>query len=171
MAKKGFMIEKNMDGAMAFTGVGAVDIDGGTLVTIGDVDNYGRYQVTKQASGLGKYIALNPSEHFVKIGDSDVMVAQPTVDPREYTNLAGRSIDLRLLELGMKVGLTAGNIKTGETVAEKKYLEASADGYTVEDSATASTTSLYVEKIVKMPFPQKGIGNEYADVYVCRVVQ
>lgn len=171
MAKKGFMIEKNMDNAMAFTGVASVDIDGGTLVAIGDVDDYGRYTVTKQASGEGKYIALNPTEHFVQIDGTDVLVAQPTVDPRDYTNIKGRSIDLRLLEVGMKVGFTAGNVKTGETVAAKKYLEASADGLVVKASPTASTTSFYVEKIEKMPFPQKGIGNEYADVYVCRVAQ
>lgn len=171
MAKKGFMIEKNMDGAMYFTGVAQADIDGGTLVNIGATDTYGRYTVTKATSGATKYIALNPSEHFIKIGDSDVMVAQPTVDPREYTNIAGRSIDLRLLEVGMKVGLTDGNLKANETPTKGKYLEQGADGYEVQNSATASTTSLYVEDVVEMPFPQKGIGNEYAKVYVCRVAQ
>lgn len=169
MAKKGFMIEKNMDSAMAFTGVAEVDIDGGTLVAIGATDDYGRYQVTKQTSGTGKYIALNPTEHLVKIGD--VLVPQPTVDPREYTNLAGRSIDLRLLEVGMKVGLTDGNLKTGEAPTKGKYLEQGVDGYVVKTQATSATTSFYVEDVVSMPFPQKGIGNEYAKVYVCRVAQ
>lgn len=171
MAKKGFMIEKNMDDAMKFTGVATVDIDGGTLVAIGDVDDYGRYQLTKQTSGDGKYIALNPTEHYIKVGDEDILVVQPTVDPREYTNIAGRSVDIRLLEKGMKIGLTDGNIKSGEVVAKGKYLEQGADGYEVKTSATASTTSLYVEKVENMPFPKKGIGNEYAKVYVCRVAQ
>ena len=168
----GFMIEKNMDYAMAFTGVSALaDIDGGTLVDIGTVDSYGRYAVTKTTSGDSKYIALNPTEHFVKIDGTDVLVAQPTVDPRAYTNLAGRSIDLRLLRTGMKVGFTAGNIKAGETVTAGKYLEQGANGYEVKNSATASTTSFYVESIEKIAFPQAGIGNEIADVYVCRVAQ
>lgn len=110
----------------------------------------------------------NPSEHFTKVGDK--IFAGLSADPRDYTNLIGRNGDAFKPQVGDIIGLTDGNIKADETVAEGKYLEQGADGYVVKTSPTASTTSLKVIKIETLPFPQAGIGMEFAKLYLCEVV-
>lgn len=172
MAKKGYMIESRMSAkdveALNRSAVSESDIDGGTLVSLSTFAD-GVFTATKATSGQGLYIAYNPSEHFTKVDDN--IYAGLSQDPRDYTNLAGRTFDVAKLLVGDLVTLTAGNIKSGETVTKGKFLEQGADGYVVKNSATASTTSLKVIDIVTIPFPQAGIGMEFATGYLCEVAQ
>lgn len=173
MAKKGFLYEiqisaKDVDALNRFA-VSDTDVDGGALVTLGGLEDGDVFEATKASVGTGGglYMAYNPSEQLTVVDGKEF--AGLSADPRDYTNIAGRTYDVFMPKVGDIVGLTAGNIKTGETVAVDKYLEIGADGYEVKASATANTTSFKVIAIEKVPFPQAGIGNEYADKYVCEV--
>lgn len=175
MAKKGYMIESRISAkdveALNRSAKCSNDIDGGTLVTCGTYAD-GVWTVSKATSGVGAWMAYNPSEHFTKVGDN--IFAGLTADPRDYTNIAGRTMDIFKLQAGVDVvALTDGNLATGEAtkVAVAKYLEQDTDGFVVKDSPTASTTSLKVIAIETIPFPQAGIGDEFAKKYVCEVVQ
>lgn len=174
MSKKGYMIEQRLGAkdmeALNESAVAASDIDGGTLVTLGSFSK-DVYTVTKATTGIGNYMAYNPSEQLIEV--EGVMIPKPVADPRVYTNLTGRTFDIFKPMVGNRIGLTDGNIKTGETVAVGKFLEQGADGYVVKDTPTASTTSLEVIAITTQPFPSAGgsIGMEFAKVYGCRVAQ
>ena len=174
MAKKGFLYEtqisaKDNDALNRFA-VASADIDGGTLVSLGAVAHGDVFTATKATDGTGGglWMAYNPEEHLTKVGDN--LFAGLTADPRDYTNIADRTFDVFKPVAGVDiVGFTAGNIKAGETVEVGKFLEVGANGLEVKASATANTTSFEVIKIEKVPFPQAGIGAEYADKYVCAV--
>lgn len=173
MAKKGFLYEvqisaKDNDALNRFA-TATVDIDGGTLVSLGAV-NDDVFTATKATAGTGGglWMAYNPEEHLTKVGDN--LFAGLTADPRDYTNIANRTFDVFKPVAGVDiVGFTDGNLKAGETPTVGDFLEVGADGLEVQSSATADTTSFEVIKIEKVPFPQAGIGAEYANKYVCAV--
>ena len=173
MAKKGFLYEtqisaKDVDALNRFAKA-TVNVDGGALVALGAIAEGDVFTATKATAGTGGglYMAYNPSEQLTVVDGKEY--AGLSADPRDYTNIANRVFDVFKPQIGDIVGLTAGNIKTGETVEVGKFLEIGADGYEVKASATADTTSFKVIAIEKVPFPQAGIGNEYADKYVCEV--
>lgn len=171
---KGYMIEKRISAkdveALNRSAKSATDIDGGALVSLGAYAD-GVFTATKATSGQGLYMAYNPSEHFTEVNGK--IYAGLSKDPRDYTNLANRTFDVFKPQVGDLVGITDGNIKEADIskVQEGKYLEQGADGYEVKTSATASTTSLKVIAIETLPFPQAGIGMEFAKLYVCEVAQ
>lgn len=175
MAKKGYIIESKLSakdvGALKLSAVATTDVDGGTLVSVAGINSDGLYVATKATSGAGLYMAYNPSEHLTAVDGN--FYAGLSKDPRDYTNIANRPMDLAKLVVGDRVTLTAGNIKTADvaSVAVGKFLEQGSTGYEVKDSATASTTSLEVLAVNEIPFPQKGIGMEFAKGYFCRVAQ
>ena len=168
---KGYMIESRIQAkdieALNGTGTCSTDLDGGTLVSLGAYSK-GVVTLTKSASGQGLAMVYNPSEHLTKVGNE--VYAGLTVDPREYTNIAGRPVDYFIPKVGDKVILTDGNLAESQTVAVGKYLEQESDGFTVKASATDATTSFKVLEIQDIPFPQKGIGNEYAKGYLVECV-
>lgn len=175
MAKKGFIYEtqiaaKDVDALNRFA-VASVDVDGGTLVSLGTkTDDVFAATVATDGTDGGLWMAYNPSEHFTEIGDNIYAGESLNVDPREYTNLAGRTFDVFKPQVGDLIGFTAPNIKEGETVAVDSYLEIGADGFEVKASATASTTSFKVVGIEDVPFPNAGIGYEVAKKYVTECV-
>lgn len=170
----GYMIEKRISAkdveALNRSAKSATDIDGGALVALSTYAD-GVFTATKATSGAGLWMAYNPSEHFTKVNGK--IYAGLSKDPRDYTNLADRTFDVFKLQVGDLVGITDGNLKTGEAskVQEGKFLEQGASGYEVKTSATASTTSLKVIAVETLPFPQAGIGMEFANLYVCEVAQ
>lgn len=177
MAKHGFMIEKRLSAkdveALNRTAKATVAIDGGTLVKLGDYAD-GVWDASVATEGNGLYIAYNPSEHFTDVDGK--LFAGLSKDPRDYTNIADRPFDVAKLVVDDIIGLTDGNIKADDiaTVAVGKYLEASTDGLTVKDSATADTTSLHVIGVETLPFPNGGnggVGMEFAKLYICEVAQ
>lgn len=173
MAKHGYMIEaqiaaKDVD-ALNKSAVATADVDGGMVVKLGGLNADGLFVATKATTGEGGnvWMAYNPSEHYTKVGDN--VFAGLSLDPRDFTNLANRPMDVFSPQKGDIVTLTAGNIKEGETVAQGSFLEIGANGYEAKASATADTFALEVIEKKTIPFPQKGIGFEAADAYVCRV--
>ena len=173
MAKKGYMIEKRISAkdveALNRSAVSASDVDGGALVALAGYAN-GVFTATKATTGLGNYMAYNPSEHLTQVNGN--VFAGLSKDPRDYTNLAGRTFDVFKPQAGVDVvAITDGNIATGQTVAIDKFLEQGANGYEVKDTATTGITSFKVIAIEKQAFPQAGIGMENAKVYICEVAQ
>lgn len=171
---KGYMIEKRIFAkdveALNRSAKSATDIDGGALVALSTYAD-GVFTATKATSGNGLWMAYNPSEHFTKVDNK--IYAGLSKDARDYTNLAGRTLDVFKPQVGDLIGITDGNLKNGEAskVEVNKYLEQGANGYEVKASATADTTSLKVIAIETLPFPQAGIGMEFAKVYICEVAQ
>lgn len=171
----GFLIEsqkfaaKDVD-ALNRSAVADANVDGGAIVTLGTINSDGVFVATKATAGTGGnvWMAYNPSEHFTSAHNN--MYAGLTVDPREYTNVAGRTLDVFKPQISDIIILTEGNIKSGETVTEGSYLEMGTDGYEVQSSATASTFSLKVLEVGTLPFPQAGIGDDFTEKYVCEVV-
>lgn len=88
-----------------------VDIDGGMLVKLGEYAD-GVWNVTKATEGEGLYMAYNPSEHFTDVNGR--LFAGLTKDPRDYTNLTGRTFDIFKLTKGDIVGITAELIKAAD---------------------------------------------------------
>lgn len=170
----GYIIEKRIMAkdveSLNRSAVSATDVDGGNLVALTTLSN-GLFTATISTSGTGLYMAYNPSEHLIKVGTKLIAGGQISVDPRDYTNLATRAIDVFKPQVGDIVGFTAGNIKTGETgLTVGKFLEQEAGGLVVKSSATASTTSFKIIALDTLQFPQAGIGMENATVYTCEVV-
>jgi hypothetical protein len=175
MAKKGYMIEskisaKDID-ALNRSAKASVDVDGGTLVELGAYAD-GVFTATK-ASGAktGLWMAYNPSEHLVEVNGKLIAGESISPDPRDYTNIKDRVFDVFKPQVGDIVSLTDGNLADSQTVSVGKFLEQGASGYEVKASATASTTSLKVIAVENLPFPQAGIGMEFAKKYICEVAQ
>ena len=176
---KGYMIEKRISAkdveALNRSAICSTNVDGGTLVSVGAYSN-GVWTVTKATSGQGLWMAYNPSEHLTKLDDGKIF-AGLSADPRDYTNLANRPMDIFKLQAGVDVvALTDGNIKSTDiaSVEVGKFLEQGNEGFEVKSVATASTTSLKVVAIETMPFPNAdttSIGMEFAKVYICEVAQ
>lgn len=172
---KGYMIEKRISAkdveALNRSAVSATNIDGGTLVALSAFAD-GTFTATKATSGQGLWMAYNPSEHFSEV--DGMIIAGVSKDARNYTNIANRTFDVFKPQAGVDlITLTDGNLKNGEAskVEVGKFLEQGANGYEVKNSATASTTSLKVIAIETIPFPQAGIGDEFAKGYLCEVAQ
>lgn len=115
MARHGFMIEKRISAkdveALNRSAKSVVDIDGGMLVKLGEYAD-GVWNVTKATEGEGLYMAYNPSEHFTDVNGR--LFAGLTKDPRDYTNLTGRTFDIFKLTKGDIVGITAELIKAAD---------------------------------------------------------
>ena len=178
MAKKGFIYEtqiaaKDVDALNRFA-VAESDVDGGTLVSLGaKTDDVFAATVATSGEGGGLWMAYNPSEHFTKIGDNIYAGENLNVDPREYTNLAGRTMDVFKPQVGDLIGFTAPNIDA-TTLADidiDTYLEPMAGGVLkVNALQTSSFTSFKVVGIEDVPFPKAGIGYEVAKKYVAECV-
>ena len=169
----GYIIEKRIMAkdveSLNRSAVCSADVDGGKLVSLGALSN-GLFTATVTTAGTGLYMAYNPSEHLIKVGTKLIAGGSISADPRDYTNLATRAIDVFKPQVGDLVGFTAGNLKTGETPTVGSFLEQEAGGLVVKVSATTATTSFKVVAIETLQFPQAGIGMENASVYVCECV-
>lgn len=173
---KGYIIEgrimaKDVE-SLNRTALCTADVDGGTLVSL-DAFADGAFTATVTTSGQGLYMAYNPSEHLIDVnGDGSKLVAGGNIsaDPRDYTNIADRPIDVFKPQVGDIVKFTDGNLATGETPVVGNFLEQEAGGYVANATATASTTSFKVLEKTVLPFPQAGIGMELANLYVCECV-
>lgn len=176
MANKGFMIERRISAkdveALNLTAIGTVDIDGGALVTITEANDNDTFKVALAEAGVEgtAYMAYNPSEHFTEI-DGEVF-AGLSKDPRKYTNLKGRSLDIfKLVPDVDRVTLTEGNILAGDlaSVVKGDELIPTTGGVYTRTGATAGQVVLKVEKVKTLPFPQAKIGMEFAKAFDCVV--
>lgn len=124
-----------------------VDSYNRTVVANADIDNGGVFALTRtdaqdlrwtagyaaSASATGLWMATSPEVKFV---NKD---AGLSVDPRDFTNKAGRSIDATLLVKGDIIEMTGAGIADIDT---KDYLVAATDSYTLvaADAAVAGFT-------------------------------
>ena len=129
------------------------------------------YTATLGTTGanLGFWMAYNPTERLTKVGDNSY--ASLSLDPRDYTNLAGRTFDIFKPQVEDLIVITVPNIKANDVVAKDKFLEPYTGGLvTVKDTQTASSTSFKVLQVLSIPFPQAGIGMEFAVAYKVKCV-
>lgn len=176
MAQYGFIVERKLAadelGSLNIDAVCATNVDGGNLVTLGTYDK-GVYTVTLGTAGatLGNWMAYNPEEKYTVInGTPTKMYAGLSIDPRDFTNLAGRPFSIFKPVVEDLIGFTAPNI-TGAVPTVGQFLEPDADGKLVVASAqTADSTSFEVIAVEKQPWAQAGVGMEFVPLYVCRCV-
>ncbi len=178
MAKKGYIIEtriaaKNVD-AYNRTALCEADLDGGALVELGEMkgDAFTATQV-KATGKVGLWMAYNPSEHYTVVDDK--YFAGLSADPRDYTNIKNRPLDIFKLQVGDLVGFTAGNIKSSDlgSVVVGDYLEPEAGGQLArkQTSPTEATTSFKVVQVKTIPMPQAKIGMEQVKVFIAECAQ
>lgn len=136
----GYIIEKRISAkdveALNRTAIADVNIDGGERVSLtykGD----GVWTATKDESG--EWVAYNPSEHFTEVDGK--LYAGLSKDPRAYTNLKGRPLDVFKVQDVDVIGY----------VVPKETEGATYKGFTVIGTESIS-------------FPQAGIGEEKAKV-------
>lgn len=124
-----------------------VDSYNRTVVADTDIDNGGVFALTRtdaqdlrwtasyaaNASATGLWMATSPEVMYVN------KEAGLSVDPRDFTNKAGRSIDATLLVKGDVIEMTGEGIADIDT---KDYLVAATDSYTLvaADAAVAGFT-------------------------------
>lgn len=174
----GYIVESQLMaddiGTLNKTATSATNVDGGNLVTL--AYSNGAYTATLGTAGanLGFYMAYNPTEHLTTVGTgtSQKLFAGLSADPRDYTNIATRPIDVFKPQVGDTIVFTAANI-TGTAPTAEQYLEPAANGVlTMKASQTASSTSFKVLEVTTIPFPNstKGVGMEFAAAYKCECV-
>ena len=124
-----------------------VDSYNRTVVAEADIDNGGVFALARtnaqdlrwtagyaaSASATGLWMATSPEVMYVN------KEAGLSVDPRDFTNKAGRSIDATLLVKGDVIEMTGEGIANIDT---KDYLVAATDSYTLvaADAAVAGFT-------------------------------
>lgn len=150
------------------------DVMGGGAVTLGAYSK-GVYTVTATATataGLGVYMAYNPTEHLTNVNGK--LFSGLSADPRDYVNLGGRPFVAFKPMVGDIVAFTAGNFASGGTMPDKttnKYVTttATANQWGASNSATAAgNISFTCIDVETLPFPQAGIGMEFAPLYICQ---
>lgn len=136
------MASWNVD-AYVLAGVPAADMENGTIVTLGAMNDDHSYAIT--ASATGDYIVDG------KLPASDVM-SQVLVDPRYFTNKANLPTSIRKLMQGDHIKVTATGLTPGQ-YATGAY------------AASASESKFYVCKREDI-----AIGQELVEAYILRVL-
>ncbi|MGL5767091.1 MAG: hypothetical protein ACRCX8_15760 [Sarcina sp.] len=174
----GILIEKrimarNVD-SLNRSAKATVDVDGGGLVKLTTLDAKDKDVFTATAPVAttdSVWMAYDPSERLTVVNGK--YFAGLTQDPRDYTNLATRVMDVYKPQVGDIIGVLMANV-TGQTAPTVgKFLEPTAGATTlsIQSSATALTTSYKVIEVATLPFPQAGIGMSFVPMYVCECVQ
>lgn len=149
----------------------AADVEGGNAVIFGAYKE-GVYTVTLSTNTASKGVgmAYNPTEHLTKVGDK--FFAGLSADPRDYVNIKGRPFDVFIPQPADIVGFTDADINgTKPDGTTNPYLIQDNSGkWKAANAAGNGIAWKFLEKTV-LPFPQAGVGNELADLYVCECVQ
>lgn len=168
----GHIIEKRIsaktDAALNRSGVSDVNIDGGTLVTLGSYDERDLFKVELATGGSDLWMAYNPSEKYTEVNGK--LFPGLSADPRDYTNIKKRPLDVFHPRKQDIIAFTKDNLVSGAVVNKGDFLEPSANGLSVVTTQTDDTTSFKVLEVDVLRFPQAGIGDEMADLYVCECV-
>ena len=128
------------------TAVCTSDIDNGSVfklvkksTTVGEKDVWVAEQAAATDKGL--WIATSPEVVITKVGDLEMK--NIVVDPRYFTNNAGRMIDATYLSVGDEIEIYSETIANIDT---NNYLVPAASGFALESSASAGT-GLTLKKI------------------------
>jgi len=155
------------------------NVAGGGLVVLTPPTLQGedRFTATVPATGAltGLAIAYNPSEHLTNVNGK--LFAGLSADPRDYTNLQGRTFTTFYPQVGDEIVVSIDTVdNTGANVVAGDFLEAKANQTTftratAATGATANTTAFKVEWVGVLPFPQAGIGFAQVKAFKCICVQ
>lgn len=167
------IMAKNVD-SLNRSAKATINVDGGGLVVLGDLDATDKDVFTATAPAAGTdavWMAYDPSERLTVVNGK--YFAGLTQDPRDYTNLANRVMDVYKPQVGDIIGVIAANIEGSTAPTKGKFLEVTAGKTTlsIKATATASATSYKVIDVANLPFPQAGIGMENVPLYICECVQ
>ncbi len=176
MAKKGVFFERdNLAGHQLITrsGVGTVDIDGGALVVVGDVDTANKelYEVTlaTATSDADIAIARNPVERLVD--QNGTYFIGESADDRNYTNIKGRPLNFIIPKVNYVFGIQQANITGTTEPTVGKFLEPDASGkYQIKATQTADTPCFVVEDIIEQEYPTGNYNDGIEKVYIIRCV-
>lgn len=146
-----------------------VDFDGGNLIHgVRGVDDVYTANVPTTGNLKGLYMAYNPSERYIKINNLKIAGQPISVDPRNYTNLAGTVGDMFKLEIGDEAEILKEGIVGEVAPTVGQFLEARNGSklLTISATQTADTTSFKVVKIANQAFPQAHIGEDNQPRYI-----
>lgn len=176
MAKHGVYFQRdNLIGRLATirSGVSTVDIDGGALIVVGDVNATDKelYSVTlAEADSTGLIaIAKSPDEHLVD--QNGVLSIGVSADDRNYYNIKGRPFNFVYPELNLSHGIHMANVK-GTTEPEKgDFMEMADDGeYEIKSSQTAGALCFVVEDIIEQSYGLNGYADDKEKVFILRCI-
>jgi hypothetical protein len=168
---------KNIE-ALNRSAIASVDVAGGGLVSLVAPTTQGedRWTANTPSSGnLKVAIAYNPSVQYSVV--NGVTLAGLLVDPRAYTNIAGKTFDVFLPKVGDEIVITIDAVDaSSSSIVAGDYLEPKASQTTFQriasaTGATAGSTSFRVEHTGTITFPNAGIGNDSVTVYKAVCVQ
>jgi len=181
----GVLIESNIqakdnDALNRFAVSSTTAVAGGGLVALTAPTTQGedRWTATVPATGAlsGLYMAYNPVEKYTLVGTK--YFAGLSADPRDYTNLSGKSFTVFSPKVGDEVVLTVDAVESTSqaSVVAGDYLEAKNAQTTLTrvaavTGATASTTAFKVEWVGSIAFPQGAIGMSYVKAFKAVCVQ
>lgn len=175
----GFIVEKKIAATEISTlnasATCATNVDGGNAVVLGAYAKDG-YTVTLAgaAASAGTWMAYNPTEQLTAVGSAPNVkyFAGLSVDPRDYTNLAGRQIDIFKPQVDDIIGFTAANFGSNQVpdTTTNKYITTAANGQLIASGTAiaAGKIAFQILEVATLPFPQSGVGMEFAPLYVCK---
>jgi hypothetical protein len=169
MAYNGVLVESriqatNIDALNRSAVCSSNDIAGGGLVQLTAPSAQGNnvWTAALPTAVTGLWIAYNPSEKLTLVNGK--YFAGLSADPRDYTNLATRPMDVFKPKVGDEIVVTIDAIdSTGSATVNGDFIEAKTGQSTftrvaAATGAAASTTAFQVEWVGNMDFPQAGIG-------------
>ena len=158
--------------------VSTVAVAGGGLVSLVAPTTQGEDRWTANVPSSGNLkvaIAYNPSVQYVTV--NGVTLAGLLVDPRAYTNLANKTYDAFLPQLGDEIVITIDAVDaSSSSIVAGDFLEPKASQTTFQriasaTGATSGSTSFRVEYVGSLVFPNAGIGHDSVTVYKAVCVQ
>ena len=183
---KGFMIEENISAtdvnARNVDVIAEANFDGGNLISIAPKTALGdeRFTGTVPATGalMGLAVAYNPAGKYI-VDELGNEFAGLEVDPRAFTNLAGKTFGAFIPEAGIDVfSVSAECVDSADvaSVVAGDFLEAQNGKATFKRTAkatgvTADTASFEVIKVWNLPMPSKAIGESKQKMFKVRCVQ
>ena len=158
---------------------GTADVDGGNLVILTASATAGNdvWVATTPATGSlgGLWMAYNPSVRLTELNDN--FYAGLSADDRDYTNLATRVFDAFKPKVGDQIALTIETIDSSSSSAvvgdilESKNGQMKLTRIAAATGPTSCNTAFKIVRIESQPYPQAGVGMEFAKKFVCICVQ
>ena len=176
----GFIVEKKIAAdeiaSLNASATCSTNVDGGNAVTLGAYAN-DNYTVTLAGAtaDVGVWMAYNPTERLTPVGTSPNIkyFAGLSADPRDYTNLATREVDIFKPQVEDIIGFTAANFGSNQVpdTTTNKYITTAASGQLIASDipVAAGKVAFEILSVETLPFPQGGtVGMDFATLYVCK---
>lgn len=175
MAKNNVLFETDAQFIAQCINRGAIaefDIAGGSPVVIGTVNSTDKelYNLSKYDDEAQIAIAFNPSVKYDNIGGN--LFPAKSLDDRNYTNIAGKVVDVFIPEKNVEFGITMDGIDGSTEPTVGKFLEPKANTLTFEIKTTQTTgvPSFKVVDIKTVKYPTFDFDEEVVKVFVVSTV-